>query len=354
MSDFIIIISGIGFIQSILFLLLISQKKHKQSSDWVLLTWFLLFAIHLGLIILIHLTDSQFGVVLAKTFGLLHGPFLLFYTLSLFNKIEFKKSAIHLIPFVVFSITAFFVNKETLDYWEIGLLVSKTISLLVYPIFIGIWMKKQLNQIKKSRADSFILDAKWLNSLVAILMLYASIGILHVLMDVLFNIEFSILLDIFVFVSMITIIGFYGLKFKVVYESDIIDSKSSLPEYKNSPLKKENTSRLKGKIDTFFNSSEDYLNPQFSLTELSEKLNIPKHHLSEIINQEMKTTFYDIVNKKRIQYAMKRISEQSESNITLEGLGYESGYNSKSSFFHHFKKYTEKTPRQYKLEISSN
>ena len=355
MSNEILIISGIGIIQSILFSLLLVQKKQKQFSDWLLLLWFIIFAIHLLLIVLIQNNPSQIVIVLAKTFGLLHGPFLLLYCQTVFNETLSVKSLWHLFPFALLTISAFFVNTSNMNSWEILLLILKTISLVSYPIFVSLWLKKKLDLIKLSRADNFIVDSYWLKNLVIVLLIYASIGILHVLLNVVFNIQFSILLDIIFFVVMITIIGFYGLKFKIVYNSDVLIANESItPQYKHSPLKKVETSILKKQIDDFFSETEDYLDPNFSLTQLSNKLSIPKHHLSEIINLEMGTTFYDIVNAKRIQYAMRRINIKSDSNITLEALGYESGYNSKSSFFHHFKKYSGKTPRQYKLEIGSN
>ena len=111
MINGVIIISGIGIIQSILFFLLVTQKKYKQYSDWVLMSWFLCFAIHLGLIVLIHQSSSQTGIVLAKTFGLLHGPFSLFYTYAIFNNSKPKRAFLHIVPFVIFSISAFLVNK---------------------------------------------------------------------------------------------------------------------------------------------------------------------------------------------------------------------------------------------------
>lgn len=352
MSNLLIIVSGIGIIQSILFSLLILQKKNKQSADWILFFWFLIFAIHISLIILIYTYPSQTGIIFAKTFGLLHGPMFFLYTQTIFKSIDKKYSILHIIPFFIFCTSAFFVTKKSVNFWEISLLITKTISLLSYPIFIGIWIKKKLTQFKNSRADSFIMDSQWLHSILIIMILYAIIGSIHVLANILLDIEFSILLDLIIFVIMITIIGFYGLKYKIVYDSEI--HITSLPEYKNSPLKKTDVATLKNSIDTFFNTTDDYLQPTFSLTELSKKLQIPKHHLSEIISLEMGTTFYDIVNAKRIQYVIRRMHEQSDTHITLEALGYDAGYNSKSSFYHHFKKYTGKTPRKYKLEISSN
>lgn len=351
MANEFFIISGIGIIQCFLFLLLILQKKRKQFSDWVLLLWFLFFSIHLLLIIVIQNHTSQLLTIFAKTLSLLLGPFLLFYSQVVFNEKISTKSLWHLFPFIALTFLAFFVNTNNLHQWEILLLVAKTISLISYPIFVSIWLNKKLNHLKLSRADNSIYDSYWLKRLALVLLIYAGIGIFHVLANVLFNIQFSLLLDIVFFVAMITIIGFYGLKFKVVYDSDI---NPQLPQYKNSPLKTAEIADLKKKVRAFFSETEDYLKPAFSLSQLSKKLNIPKHHLSEIINLEMETTFYDLVNAKRIQYAISRMREQSESNITLEALGYESGYNSKSSFFHHFKKHTGKTPRQYKLEISSD
>jgi len=68
----------------------------------------------------------------------------------------------------------------------------------------------------------------------------------------------------------------------------------------------------------------------------------------------MGTTFYDIVNAKRIQHAIHRLTEGSAKSITLEGLGYECGFSTKSAFFHHFKHFTGKTPGKFRSELSSN
>jgi hypothetical protein len=43
MQNGLIILSGIGIIQSILFSLLLAQKKNKKFSDWILISWFLVF-----------------------------------------------------------------------------------------------------------------------------------------------------------------------------------------------------------------------------------------------------------------------------------------------------------------------
>ena len=65
----------------------------------------------------------------------------------------------------------------------------------------------------------------------------------------------------------------------------------------------------------------------------------------------MNSTFYDLVNRRRIDYALHRIQNTEDSEaLTLEALGYESGFNTKSAFYRHFKFYTGKTPGQAKKE----
>ncbi|MEM7514706.1 MAG: AraC family transcriptional regulator [Bacteroidota bacterium] len=130
------------------------------------------------------------------------------------------------------------------------------------------------------------------------------------------------------------------------------NASEGLKKYRHSPLQEKEILHYQHRINDFFGRSKAYLQPDFSLASLSEAVDIPKHHLSQIINSEMNSTFYELVNAKRIEYAMLNMRERD--NLTLEGLGYECGFNSKSAFFSNFKKKTGKTPGQYKKEISTN
>ena len=53
-------------------------------------------------------------------------------------------------------------------------------------------------------------------------------------------------------------------------------------------LEKEKVGGLRA---TFFENTDEYLTPSFSLAMLSEKLEIPRHHLSEIINLKKSNRF---------------------------------------------------------------
>ncbi|MEM8887181.1 MAG: helix-turn-helix domain-containing protein [Bacteroidota bacterium] len=353
MIENLVIASGIGIILSALFALLILQKKQKSLSDFVLFFWFLMFALHLALIwAAIYYPDSP-TIPLAKSFGLIHGPLLYIYTQSLSKERFSIPHLLHLLPFFCVSLVSLFISPQEGLGWEVILLISKSLSLIAYPLYVLFWLRKNLEGFKQSRADNFLLDSLWIKRLCWIFIIYALLGILHVLVDLIFELEFSILIDLIFYVGIISIIGYYGLRFQVVFEAYEV-GESLHKSYANSPLSSKEMELKKREVKKFFAERKDYLEPDFSLTKLSEKLDIPRHHLSELINQEMGSSFYDLVNERRIGHAIELMKAGKDMAITLEALGYDCGFNTKSAFYHHFKQFTGKTPGQFRKEIRSD
>jgi YesN/AraC family two-component response regulator len=67
--------------------------------------------------------------------------------------------------------------------------------------------------------------------------------------------------------------------------------------------------------------------------------------LSHIINTESEKNFNDFLNEFRIDH-FKKLLENDQ--FSIEGMAYESGFKSKTSFYRAFKKSTGQTPLQYK------
>jgi len=348
-----VIASGIGIILSALFALLILQKKQKSLSDFVLLFWFLMFASHLALIwTAIYYPESP-AIPLAKSFSLIHGPLLYIYTQSL-SKARLSISQLpHLLPFISISLISLIISPQGGLEWELLLLIGKSLSLFAYPIYVLFWLRKNLEDFKQSRADNFLLDSLWIKRLCWIFIIYALLGLIHVLAELIFQLQFSILMDLIFYVGIISMIGYFGLRFQVVFEALEV-GESSHKSYANSPLSTKEIDLKKQQVEKFFAERKDYLEPDFSLSKLSEKLDIPRHHLSELINQKMGSSFYDLVNERRIRHAIELMKAGKDTAITLEALGYDCGFNTKSAFYHHFKDFTGKTPGQFRKEIRSD
>jgi len=94
-----------------------------------------------------------------------------------------------------------------------------------------------------------------------------------------------------------------------------------------------------------------YQDPELSLVALAEKLELTTHELSRIINTVLKKSFNDFINEYRVAEVIKRMQDPSYDGITLLGIAYDSGFNSKSTFNLIFKKMTGKTPVEYKTDL---
>ncbi|MGN6421252.1 MAG: helix-turn-helix domain-containing protein [Pseudobacter sp.] len=100
-------------------------------------------------------------------------------------------------------------------------------------------------------------------------------------------------------------------------------------------------------IDTCMHQQQPFLEPEFNLLKLSHLINIPAHHLSFYFREVREQPFNDYRNGLRVEYAKELISSGRAAELTLEAIGQQSGFVSKSSFFKAFKKVTGDTPGRY-------
>ncbi|MNX83671.1 Arabinose operon regulatory protein [compost metagenome] len=90
---------------------------------------------------------------------------------------------------------------------------------------------------------------------------------------------------------------------------------------------------------------ELFLDPNFTLEIAAKELKVTKHLLSQYINEKLGKSFSSLIKEHRIEKAKQLL--ETQSNYTIESLGYDSGFTSKSTFFTAFKKITGFTPAEY-------
>lgn len=96
-----------------------------------------------------------------------------------------------------------------------------------------------------------------------------------------------------------------------------------------------------------------YEDPELTLATLAAKLSIPPHDLSRIINAGLEKNFNDFINEFRVRDIARKMQDPACDRITLLGIAYESGFNSKTSFNRVFKEMTGKTPVEYKNSLKN-
>ncbi len=132
----------------------------------------------------------------------------------------------------------------------------------------------------------------------------------------------------------------------------IVDIKQILPvlegkKYKTSPLSETRSQAIEEQIHLFFENEEWCTTPDLKIADLSKAINIPSHHISQVLSEKMNSNFYEIVNHHRIGKAKKMLRSGALQRISVQAIGEECGFSSKTSFYRAFKKNTSMTPIQY-------
>jgi AraC-like DNA-binding protein len=87
------------------------------------------------------------------------------------------------------------------------------------------------------------------------------------------------------------------------------------------------------------------------LSTLSKQLNYPKSHLKFIFKYYCRYSQSDYLNLMRLIHALNLINEGYLDNFTIETLGEKCHFNSRTSFYRHFKKHLGVSPSQFSTLI---
>lgn len=106
-------------------------------------------------------------------------------------------------------------------------------------------------------------------------------------------------------------------------------------------------SELHEALDQAMTIDRVFLDSDLSLKKLAEMLETTSNKLSWLINEEKQINFNDFINTNRIDHFKQLALDPENKNLTLLGLAFDSGFNSKSAFNTSFKKLTGQTPRAW-------
>jgi TolB-like protein/AraC-like DNA-binding protein/Tfp pilus assembly protein PilF len=104
------------------------------------------------------------------------------------------------------------------------------------------------------------------------------------------------------------------------------------------------------KLMDFIETEKPYLDAQLSLGSLAENLQLHPNKLSWLINEKTGMNFNEFINQFRLTHFKEIALDTKNSHLTILGLAYESGFNSKTVFNAYFKKMENTTPGNWLKE----
>jgi len=97
--------------------------------------------------------------------------------------------------------------------------------------------------------------------------------------------------------------------------------------------------------------SKPYLDPEYSLKNLSDALHTNTVYASQMINHLFDKSFTELINSYRVEEVKSRLLNDPDGKLLAVAL--ESGFSNKNTFTRVFKKYTGVTPSEYRERVKS-
>ena len=137
-------------------------------------------------------------------------------------------------------------------------------------------------------------------------------------------------------------------------QTDLQKKTKLLPEYSEERVSKKKALIEESQIESYRNQllqymkeKSPYLNPDLSLRSLAALIDMHPNQLSWLLNESLGKNFNEFINHYRVETFKNLAKDSANANITVLGLAFDSGFNSKTVFNTYFKKETGLTPKQF-------
>ena len=86
---------------------------------------------------------------------------------------------------------------------------------------------------------------------------------------------------------------------------------------------------------------------------MANEIDTTTNKLSWVLNNTYKKSFYELVNRYRVDEFIQRIRENKHKEFTVVSIALDVGFKSKSTFYKAFKEITNFTPTEYIKQMES-
>lgn len=321
-------------------------------------------------------TEISFGLFFGTRYGawFLLGPLFHFYIRAIEGKSwKWGQALGHLCPFLIFGVvvplfTTEMVGSQQVHYGMLstfyspfreemlflqklyaGLYALQFVHLAVYLVTSYLSLRKYDQALKGSYSQIDTNTIGWLitlNILLLVTVAFASSYLAIVFARRSYNRTFD-----YVYVipmSLFTYLVSYRLSGVTWARADATIESS---KYSKTALKPEVALKIKAQLEQYIIQAKPFLNPELRLQDLADHLEVPLHHLSQVINENFGMSFFDLINRFRVEEA-KRLIEVTPDAPLLE-VAFRAGFNNKTSFNNAFKKFTTQTAAEFKKSVRS-
>jgi len=361
----------IGISQALFAAVLVFTKKPLRLENNILGLWLILIGIETSLILYyqtVEFTMAALNISIILKAAYLPIMYLYVSALSMEKPDLIRQIVKHAIPFLVLFALIFSFRNEPLffDPEDAAAPIVVNLSLIFWAYFlitIGLYayfileiLKEHQEKIKDRFSNtSEQVTLNWLKFVLFLFVVGFPMGYVALTVTEIYdNISIDarlfsrIALTIFTFV-----VSYFGIRQPSLKTSSPSETKSlpnlesSAEKYQRSGLSEAMAEKIQSDLENYMSTQRAYKNPQITINEIAIQLDIPRHYITQVLNERLNKNFFTWINDYRIDDAKRKLRDEKYSHLSILGIAYNSGFNSKSSFNSIFKKSTGQTPSQF-------
>jgi len=316
--------------------------KPKHISNRFLGAMLIMLSIRIGKSVFFYFNPNlafiylQFGLIACFFIG----PFLYFYIKSVVQpESNIKKTWQYhiLILFPIALIIGYLYPFETnINLWRPFIINTIYFQWLIYIIATGFLLKNTIKKLFTWKKKLNSLEIWLLSILIGNMFILTSYISFHYTYYIVGALSFS-----FIFYLLFLYIFFNRKKTSVLFKTS--------KKYADKKIETTQAIILMEKLDSIMKEGELYKNANLKSSDVAMQLKISTHQLSQLLNDNLGKSFPVFINEYRIAEAKNIV--RTNNLLTLEAIGYECGFNSKSTFYTTFKKIAGTTPAKFKEQV---
>jgi AraC-like DNA-binding protein len=231
-------------------------------------------------------------------------------------------------------------------YLNLVITLASTVLMIIYLLIVTI-KNRQFLSGKHYRINYFFVLIAVITFISLIGSVSAALGcVLSVLDPPNWRLYTSVILEWSPFLAVIDIYILYLLGKRYQYFLEIIQTKIDKIRYMKSKITSLDVDEVLKQLEVLMKEERIYADTNITLNTLASKLSIASHQLSQILNERLNKNFNTYINEYRINEAKELI--KNDQDIAIISIAYNVGFNSLSTFYHWFIKYTDFTPMAFR------
>ena len=381
-ENILLFISCFGILQGFLLsALLYFHPRSDRSVNKFLALYITCLSIIMAGPLILSLVRWQ-NVFFMEPFTYLAGPLMYLYIRSFKETINWYKALPHISLFFLYFIVSYWwlsylgnkypgakeIPEEAFQSPIAIILVAVRYSQLLLYYFMS---RRELisyqHSIQQMFSETSMIDMKWGRWLINgyLLIVVTTIVLFPLMIKYPEHFNLLYLINIAIATPYIYIITYKGITQPTIWQAKSGEEKQEVEQQiheseeiekiihekqktQKAGLSDSRISEIVSRIIILMDKEKLYLETELTLQDLAKSLDCPPHQVSQSINEGMKKNFYDLINGYRVEEAKRLLLNPKNRTFTILSVGFEAGFNSKTTFNTVFKKFTGLTPTDFR------